>query len=723
MVTNNDAIQFLLSPKTYTMRQEKPRHLKYLNEFRTQQCLLFLEQQCQFHRPYTCFHWHFPNQKRRRPFKRPDGTFNYNPDVYCDKYDETSGSCADGDECPYAHRNAGDTERRYHPRYFKTGNCIYETMENGACVKNGLHCAFAHGPDDIRLPVYDIREVQDASSKFTVNLPASLEKERVLSEDPKWNEMFHVLACYKTELCKKPPRMCRQGYSCPFYHNGKDKRRAPDKFLYRSTPCPIVRPGDEWQDSTLCDTGDACVYCHTRTEQQFHPEIYKSTKCNDVLNSGYCPRGPFCAFAHCDSEMSIGRDFSSNATQQVQYCTTGGVVQSGLIMESNNLSSNISLLSSSSVTSTTTTTISSMQYRHISSDIPLISHTGGSQNQQQQVQHPIHSTHLHHLSTPSAVNSNLHILGTSNIINISNNTNTNSGDSNLPPNLMSNLNTNFSNMTSMIAPSPQQQQHTVSSHPYYQQQQHSMSFPSSMEFNKSILTHPLAAAAAYNTRDNNNKGRHRSGSSMSSDIGQYCMHTKELTSSPSVYHLSSTSTYPGRCGSYSSAGGSGCMGNLNRAPHPVASSAVSFSTSTQKQISTGMLSATTNTSKSVPLGQLSGIYQTMATTRKHQQQPNILWDNFESASCSTTNKEQYFSPSFCPWPPMNMNTGIDNNNNISNSAMSEMENNFNNFLVDNYQIPSVGTVTSSSIGVCDDTSRDSGLVLDMTLPPTSPLES
>ncbi|VDQ14850.1 unnamed protein product [Trichobilharzia regenti] len=85
--------------------------------------------------------------------------------------------------------------------------------------------------------------------------------------------MFHVLACYKTELCKKPPRMCRQGYSCPFYHNGKDKRRAPDKFLYRSTPCPIVRPGDEWQDSSLCDTGDACVYCHTRTEQQFHPEV------------------------------------------------------------------------------------------------------------------------------------------------------------------------------------------------------------------------------------------------------------------------------------------------------------------------------------------------------------------------------------------------------------------------------------------------------------------
>ncbi|KAF8570886.1 hypothetical protein P879_05730 [Paragonimus westermani] len=130
--------------------------------------------------------------------------------------------------------------------------------------------------------------------------------------------MFHVLACYKTELCKKPPRMCRQGYSCPFYHNGKDKRRAPDRSHYRSTPCPAVRPGDEWQDSGLCEAGDACVCCHTRTEQQFHPEIYKSTKCNDVINSGYCPRGPFCAFAHCDAELTTGRDFLAKLKHEQQ---------------------------------------------------------------------------------------------------------------------------------------------------------------------------------------------------------------------------------------------------------------------------------------------------------------------------------------------------------------------------------------------------------------------
>ena len=42
-----------------------------------------------------------------------------------------------------------------------------------------------------------------------------------------------------------------------------------------------------------------------RTEQQFHPEIYKSTKCNDIQNTSYCPRGAFCAFAHVERKSFI----------------------------------------------------------------------------------------------------------------------------------------------------------------------------------------------------------------------------------------------------------------------------------------------------------------------------------------------------------------------------------------------------------------------------------
>lgn len=59
--------------------------------------------------------------------------------------------------CPFLHRTTGDTERRYHLRYYKTGICIHETDSKGNCTKNGLHCAFAHGPHDLRSPVYDIR--------------------------------------------------------------------------------------------------------------------------------------------------------------------------------------------------------------------------------------------------------------------------------------------------------------------------------------------------------------------------------------------------------------------------------------------------------------------------------------------------------------------------------------------------------------------------------------
>ncbi|KAM4698530.1 putative E3 ubiquitin-protein ligase UNKL isoform 2-T2 [Rhinophrynus dorsalis] len=297
------------SPQT-----EKPTHYTYLKEFRTEQCPLFLQHKCTQHRPFTCFHWHFLNQRRRRPIRRRDGTFNYSPDVYCTKYDETTGMCPDGDDCPYLHRTTGDTERKYHLRYYKTGTCIHETDARGHCVKNGPHCAFAHGPHDLRPPVYDIREIQAQEALQNGQLgsgdgipdlqPGVLASqamiEKILGEDPRWQDTNFVLASYKTEQCTKPPRLCRQGYACPHYHNSRDRRRNPRKFKYRSTPCPSVKHGDEWGEPSKCDSGDSCQYCHSRTEQQFHPEIYKSTKCNDMRQTGYCPRGPFCAFAHVE---------------------------------------------------------------------------------------------------------------------------------------------------------------------------------------------------------------------------------------------------------------------------------------------------------------------------------------------------------------------------------------------------------------------------------------
>lgn len=213
---------------------EKPHHYTYLKEFRCDQCKLFLQHKCTQHKPFTCFNWHFMNQRRRRPVRKRDGCFNYSPDIYCTKYDETSGICQEGDDCQYLHRTAGDTERRYHLRYYKTGICVYDTDSRGYCVKNGPHCAFAHGVHDLRNPVYDIKEIQamelgtsigfsnDAvsgsfSGENSSNLnslmgPNSLDKERnALNDDPRWQDTTYVLANYKTEICKRPPRLCRQG--------------------------------------------------------------------------------------------------------------------------------------------------------------------------------------------------------------------------------------------------------------------------------------------------------------------------------------------------------------------------------------------------------------------------------------------------------------------------------------------------------------------------------
>nr|XP_030143070.1 RING finger protein unkempt homolog isoform X7 [Taeniopygia guttata] len=304
---------------------EKPQHYTYLKEFRTEQCPLFVQHKCTQHRPYTCFHWHFVNQRRRRSIRRRDGTFNYSPDIYCTKYDETTGICPEGDECPFLHRTTGDTERRYHLRYYKTGICIHETDSKGNCTKNGVHCAFAHGPHDLRSPVYDIRELQamEALQNGQTTSEGGIEGqsavaashamiEKILSEEPRWQDTTYVLGNYKTEQCKKPPRLCRQGYACPYYHNSKDRRRSPRKHKYRSSPCPSVKHGDEWGDPSKCENGDSCQYCHTRTEQQFHPEIYKSTKCNDMQQSGSCPRGPFCAFAHVE-QPALSEDLQQSS--------------------------------------------------------------------------------------------------------------------------------------------------------------------------------------------------------------------------------------------------------------------------------------------------------------------------------------------------------------------------------------------------------------------------
>ena len=91
--------------------------------------------------------------------------------------------------CPFLHRNANDTEKRFHLRYYKTGLCTHESDVKGNCLKNGLHCSYAHGTNDLRQPILDSREIQnsDLTLERLARLCISLENERALNDDPKWS--------------------------------------------------------------------------------------------------------------------------------------------------------------------------------------------------------------------------------------------------------------------------------------------------------------------------------------------------------------------------------------------------------------------------------------------------------------------------------------------------------------------------------------------------------
>ncbi len=91
--------------------------------------------------------------------------------------------------CQLLHRNANDTEKRYHLRYYKTGLCTHESDAKGHCLKNGPHCSYAHGANDLRQPILDSREMQnsDLALERLARLCISLENERALNDDPKWS--------------------------------------------------------------------------------------------------------------------------------------------------------------------------------------------------------------------------------------------------------------------------------------------------------------------------------------------------------------------------------------------------------------------------------------------------------------------------------------------------------------------------------------------------------
>jgi len=123
--------------------------------------------------------------------------------------------------CPYLHHNIGDTERHYHLRYYKTEKCLYPATGTGVCSKNGQHCMFAHGHEDLRDPVYDLTlQAEEHGTNLGTGMGTeknTIESEQMYHLDPQWAGKF-----------------------------------LPSAYLYRCSPCIIVYIKAVFTDAMLC---------------------------------------------------------------------------------------------------------------------------------------------------------------------------------------------------------------------------------------------------------------------------------------------------------------------------------------------------------------------------------------------------------------------------------------------------------------------------------------
>ena len=85
---------------------------------------------------------------------------------------------------------------------------------------------------------------------------------------------------------------------CPYYHYSKDRRRP--KYNYFGDLCEF------FDDAGRCPKGDLCPNIHSRAEQLYTPEKYKTKFCAFYPNKvASCDFGTCCSFAHSEKELRI----------------------------------------------------------------------------------------------------------------------------------------------------------------------------------------------------------------------------------------------------------------------------------------------------------------------------------------------------------------------------------------------------------------------------------
>lgn len=228
--------------------KEKPIHAKFLKNFLVNQC----SDDCNVS---GCVNYHGDGYSRRQPVMISEGRWNYTA-----KMCTNPSPCKLGNRCRYCH---SQEEFLYHPLVYKLSKCRFSSNVSGICSKRGIFCANYHGEDDSR---------------------------EVLSK-----ETFDLVR-YKTEQCKI--RNC-DGVYCFNYHSLTERRRNPQDFKYSPKPCINIYKGGIFQSLENCPKKDGCGFSHSKTEMQYHKDIFKSKDCKSINCSH-----PYCSFNHIDNSQT-----------------------------------------------------------------------------------------------------------------------------------------------------------------------------------------------------------------------------------------------------------------------------------------------------------------------------------------------------------------------------------------------------------------------------------
>ena len=196
----------------------------------------------------NCRFFHNSNDQRRPFFQTP----------YHKSLCASVGSC-DNQACQFAHNL---TEQIYHPDNYKKKYCQNVTKDRN-CPYRDL-CAYAHS--DLELKIVPLH---------------------VLRVDPSF-----LFFRFKSEFC--PFKNDHDRFTCVYAHNWQDFKRP-----YFETLQPVKCP--HWsRDKKIelysegCPDGLLCSKCHGWKELEYHPQIYKTQKCENEA----CARRMVCGFRH-----------------------------------------------------------------------------------------------------------------------------------------------------------------------------------------------------------------------------------------------------------------------------------------------------------------------------------------------------------------------------------------------------------------------------------------